>query len=70
MSARAVKPRQVIEIEIATMVGAAVIGAVFLLAGGTAGRVAPYLLGWAGGCAAHLTTLALRRMTGRRRGPR
>lgn len=52
-------PRQVLEIEVSTLVGGLVLGLSFLAIGGAPVRAAPYLLGWAAGCLLHLAMLGL-----------
>jgi uncharacterized membrane protein len=60
-------PGQLLRLEIRICVGCAILGAVFLALGGTLGRMAIFLLGWAAGCAMHLLTVAIQGWRTRRR---
>lgn len=59
--------RQVHRVEVATMVGSAIVGGVLLPLGGTPARMSAFLFGWAGGCLFHLGTEWLRAHVPRRR---
>lgn len=50
--------QRVLRIELATMIGSAIVGGGLLPFGGTPARMSTFLLGWAGGCALHLLTRA------------
>lgn len=62
------RPRQVLRVEISTMIGSAIAGGALLPFGGTPGRMSLFLFGWAGGCAAHLLVYSAQEWLRRRRG--
>jgi hypothetical protein len=60
-------PRRVLRVEVSTLIGSAVAGGALLPFGGTPGRMSLFLLGWAGGCGAHLLLYSAQQWTRRRR---
>jgi hypothetical protein len=62
--------RRVLRVEVATMIGSLVAGGALLPFGGTPARMALFLFGWSGGCAAHMLVQSVQRHAHRRPGNR
>jgi hypothetical protein len=58
--------RHIVRVEVATMIGSAIVGGALLPLGGTPARMSLFLFGWAGGCALHLLLAPLQRRIARR----